>query len=200
MPGYWHRRARKQFPGWRSFDPLADKIMCDHCRNKHPLGPYYFSEYKPYVTEAEIECVRMESRADYIDPAKKTAERFKKYCEQECKVPAAELNETTAQLCPAVPTKELDVGSLVQLNSAGLVVESDYDWSADPLAPGVHGTITYYNADYNLAVVQSTDGSRGANNYDIKNLEPARDVAARMLTSIVDAVCNGFGERDGLCS
>ena len=97
MPGYWHRRARRQFPGVRNFDPLADKIMCDHCRNKHPLGPYYFSEYKPYVTEAEIERVRMESRADYINPAKKTAERFERYCEQECKVPAAELNETTGR-------------------------------------------------------------------------------------------------------
>jgi len=62
----------------------------------------------------------MESRADYIDPAKKTAERFKEYCVQECKESAAELNETTAQLCPPVPTRELDVGSLVQLNSAVL--------------------------------------------------------------------------------
>ena len=117
-------------------------------------------------------------------------------------MPAAELNETTAQLCPPVPTRELDVGSLVQLNSAGLVVESDYDWSADPLAPGVHGTIMTYYAYTGTAYVQSTDSSRGADNYDIKNLEPARDVAARMLTSIVDAVCNGFGERDqnGLCS
>ena len=55
----------------RHFDPLADKIVCDHCRNKYPLGPYYFPEYTPYVTEAEVERVRMESRADYIDPAKK---------------------------------------------------------------------------------------------------------------------------------
>jgi hypothetical protein len=81
MPGYWHRRVRRHFPGMRNFDPLADKIMCDHCRNKHPLGPYYFSEYKPYVTEAEIERVRMESRADYIDPAKKAAAFFEGYCE-----------------------------------------------------------------------------------------------------------------------
>ena len=136
MPGYWHRRARRQLPGMpRHFDPLADKIMCDHCRNKYPLGPYYFQEYKPYVTEAEVERVRMESRADYIDPAKKAAECFEKYCEQECKVPAAELDETTAQLCPPAPARKLAVGSMVQLNSAGLVVESDYDWSADPLAP-----------------------------------------------------------------
>ena len=142
----------------------------------------------------------MESQADYIDPARKAAAFFEKYCEQEYKVPAAELDETTAQLCLPAPSTKLAVGSMVQLNSAGLVVESDYDWSADPLAPGVHGTITWYNAYTGTAYVESTDGSRGANNYDIKNLEPARDVAARMLTSIVDAVCNGFGERDGLCS
>ena len=49
--------------------PLADKIMCNHCRNKYPLGLYYFPEYKPYITEAEVEHVRMESQADYIDPA-----------------------------------------------------------------------------------------------------------------------------------
>jgi hypothetical protein len=104
-------------------------------------------------------------------------------------VPAAELDETTAQLCPPAPAKKLDVGSMVQLNSKGLVVEPDYDWSEDPLAPGVHGTITYYDADYNLAVVQSTDSSQGADNYDIRNLEPARDVAACMLRSVVDAVC-----------
>ena len=135
----------------RHFDPLADKIMCDQCRNKYPLGPYYFPEYKPYVTEAEVERVRMESQADYIDPAKKAAEFFEKYCEQQYKVPAAELDETTAQLCPPAPARKLDVGSMVQLNSAGLVVESDYDWSTDPLAPGVHATITFYNADCNLA-------------------------------------------------
>ena len=111
-------------------------------------------------------------------------------------MPAAELNETTAQLCPPVPTRELDVGSLVQLNSAGLVVESDYDWSADPLAPGVHGTIMYYDAGYNLAVAQSTDSSQGEDNYAIHFLEPAHDVAARMLTSVVSAVCDNFGEHD----
>ena len=70
------------------------------------------------------------------------------------------------------------------------------DWSTDPLAPGVHGTITYYDADYNLAVVKSTDSSRGADNYAITYLEPARDVTARMLTSVVDAVCGDFWERD----
>ena len=44
MPGYWHRRARRQFPGMpRPFDPLADKIMRDHCHSKYPLGPYYFT-------------------------------------------------------------------------------------------------------------------------------------------------------------
>ena len=44
MPGYWHQCARMHVPGMlRHFDPLADKIMCDHCCNKHPLGLYYFS-------------------------------------------------------------------------------------------------------------------------------------------------------------
>ena len=70
------------------------------------------------------------------------------------------------------------------------------DWSTDPLAPGVHGTITYYDADYNLAVVKSTDSSRGADNYAITYLEPACDVAVHMLASVVDAVCGNFGEHD----
>ena len=197
MPGYWHRRARRQFADMpRHFDLLADKIMCDHCHSKYPLSPYYFPEYKPYVTEAEVERVRMESQADYIDLAKKAAAFFEEYCEQECKVPAAELDKTTAQLCPPAPARKLAVGSMVQLNSAGLMVESDYDWSTDLLAPGVHGTITFYNANYNLAVVQSTDSSQGADKYDIRNLEPARDVAVRMLTLVVDEVCDAFGECD----
>ena len=85
----------------------------------------------------------MESWANYIDPAKKAAECFEKYCEQDCKVPAAELSETTTQLCPPAPARKLAVSLLVQLNSAGLVVESDYDWSADPLTPGVNGMINY---------------------------------------------------------
>ena len=76
------------------------------------------------------------------------------------------------------------------------MVESDYDWSAGPLAPGVNGTITSYDAITGSARVKSTDSSRGAANYYLCYLEPARDVAARMLTSIVDAVCNGLGERD----
>ena len=58
MPGYWHRCVRMHVPGMlRHFDLLADKIMCDHCHNKCPLGPYYFQEYKPYMTEAEVERV-----------------------------------------------------------------------------------------------------------------------------------------------
>ena len=101
----------------RHFDPLADKIMCDHCHNKYPLGPYYFPEYKPYITEAKVEHIRMESQANYIDPAKKAAECFEKYCEQECKIPAAELcgnsanndwlpDNTSAQdILPSVPCK-----------------------------------------------------------------------------------------------
>ena len=70
--------------------PLADKIMCDHCCNKYPLGPYYFPDYKPYVTETEVERVRMESRADYNNPARQAAECFKKYCVHECEEFAAE--------------------------------------------------------------------------------------------------------------
>ena len=74
MPGYWHRRARRQLPGMpRHFDLLAGKLMCGHCRNKYSLGLYYSPEYKPYVTEAEVERVRLESRADYIGPAKTAA-------------------------------------------------------------------------------------------------------------------------------
>ena len=42
----------------RHFDPLADKIMCDHCHNKYPLSLYYFQEYKADVTEAEVERVQ----------------------------------------------------------------------------------------------------------------------------------------------
>ena len=62
MPGYWHRRARMHVPGMlRHFDPLADKIMCDHCRNKYPLGLHDFPDYKAYVMEAEVERARLES-------------------------------------------------------------------------------------------------------------------------------------------
>ena len=42
------------------------------------------------MTEAEVERVRRESQADYIDPARQSAECFKEYCTQECKVFAAE--------------------------------------------------------------------------------------------------------------
>ena len=59
--------------------------MCDHCRNKYPLSPYYFQEYKACVTEAEVEQVRAESSAEYVDPAKNAAACFDKYCTQECK-------------------------------------------------------------------------------------------------------------------
>ena len=55
MPGYWHWRACVHVLGMpRHFDPLANKIMCDHCCNKYPLGLYYctFREYTPYATEA----------------------------------------------------------------------------------------------------------------------------------------------------
>ena len=56
MPGYWHQRTHRQYPGMlRHFNLLASKTMCDHCCNKCPLSLYYFSEYKPYITEAEVE-------------------------------------------------------------------------------------------------------------------------------------------------
>ena len=84
----------------------------------------------------------------------------------------------------------------MQLNSTGLVVESDYDWSTDPLAPGVNGTIAHYWPSSNTAHVKSSDSSRGADNYAITYLEPARGVAARMPASVIDAVCGNFGERD----
>ena len=64
--------------------------MCDHCRNKYPLGLYYFPDYKPYVTEAEVERVRLESWADYIDPAKRSAACFDEYCAEKFKKGAAE--------------------------------------------------------------------------------------------------------------
>ena len=82
------------------------------------------------------------------------------------------------------------------MNLAGLVVESEYDWSTDPLAPGVTGTIAHYWPSSNTAHVKSSDSTRGADNYAITYLEPARDVAARMLASVVDAVCSILGERD----
>ena len=110
-----------------NFDPLADnlKIMCDHCCNKHPLSLYYFQEYKPYIMEAEVEHVQMESQANYIDLAKKAAECFKQYCEQDCKVPAAELSETTIQLCPLVPLMKLTVSLMVQLKRS-LIIKSQF--------------------------------------------------------------------------
>ena len=62
------------------------------------------------------------------------------------------------------------------------------------LAPGVNGTITHYSAITNTARVKSFDSSRGAGNYAITYLEPAHDVAARMLASVLDAICGNFGE------
>ena len=91
MPGYWHRRARVHVRGYPTpFDPLADKIMCDGCRNKYPLGPYYFKEYTPYVTKAEVERVRAESSADYVNPAEDAAACFEKYRAEKFNTGAAE--------------------------------------------------------------------------------------------------------------
>ena len=134
MPRYWHQHAHRQLPGMpRHFDPLADKTMCGHCCNKYLLGLYYFPEYRPYIMEAEVERVRMESQVDYINPAEKAAKCFEKYCVQE------KPGEVAAQLCPPVPARGLTVGSLVQLNSVGFMIESaiEYDWSTDPLEPQV---------------------------------------------------------------
>ena len=61
---------------------------------------------------------------------------------------------------------------------------------------GVNGTIMDYNPHTNTAYVKSTDSSWGADNYAICLLEPACDVAVRMLTSVVGAVCGNFGEHD----
>ena len=36
------------------------------------------------MTEAEVERVRAESSAEYVDPAKNAAACFDKYCAQEC--------------------------------------------------------------------------------------------------------------------
>jgi len=91
MPGYWHRGVRVNQRGFtRIYDPLADKIMCDHCRNKYPLGPYYFPVYEPIVTEAATARIVAENQPDYIDPAQQSAACFEKYRVQECKEFAAE--------------------------------------------------------------------------------------------------------------
>ena len=71
MPGYWHHGVcMNQCSFTHKYDLLADKIMCDHCRNKYPLGPYYFPEYEPYMTESAVARVRAESSSDYVDLAK----------------------------------------------------------------------------------------------------------------------------------
>ena len=88
--------------------PLPQQVLA--------LGLSYFPEYKPYVMEAEVERVRMESRADYIDPARKAAECFEKSCEQKREVPTAELGKSATQLWPPAATRtdaKLTVGSLV---------------------------------------------------------------------------------------
>jgi hypothetical protein len=91
MPGYWHRGVRVNQRGFtRIYDPLADKIMCDHCRNKYPLGPYYFPVYEPIVTEAATARIVAENQPDYIDPAQLSAACFDKYCVQEYRKFAAE--------------------------------------------------------------------------------------------------------------
>ena len=58
------------------YNLLADKIMCDHCRNKYPLGPYYFPVYEPIVTEAATARIVAENQPDYIDPARQSAACF----------------------------------------------------------------------------------------------------------------------------
>jgi len=101
MPGYWHRGVRVTQRGFtRKYDPLADKIMCDHCRNKYPLGPYYFPEYEPYVTESAVARVRAESSSDYVDLAKAAASCYDDYRNERDKVSAAEHAEVHANALP----------------------------------------------------------------------------------------------------
>jgi hypothetical protein len=101
MPGYWHRGVRVNQRGFtRKYDPLADKIMCDHCRNKYPLGPYYFPEYEPYVTESAVARVRAESSSDYVDLAKAAASCYDDYRNERDKVSAAEHAEVHANALP----------------------------------------------------------------------------------------------------
>ena len=64
--------------------------MCDGCRNKYPLGPYYFKEYTPYVTKTEVERVRAESSTDYVNPAEDAAACFEKYYAEKFNKGAAE--------------------------------------------------------------------------------------------------------------
>ena len=79
---------------------MADKIMCDTCRNKYPLGPYYFPEYELYVTESAAARVRAESSGDYVDLAKAAASCFDDYCKERCEVSAAEHAAVHASALP----------------------------------------------------------------------------------------------------
>ena len=72
------------------YDPLADKIMCDHCCNKYPLSLYYFLVYKLIVTEAATVHIVAENQPNYINPAKQPAVCFENYRMQQCRKFAAE--------------------------------------------------------------------------------------------------------------
>ena len=53
-----------------------------HCRNKYPLGPYYFPVYEPIVTEAATARIVAENQPDFIDPAEHAAALYKRYSDQ----------------------------------------------------------------------------------------------------------------------
>jgi hypothetical protein len=116
------------------FDLLADKIMCDHCRNKYPLGPYYFQEYKAYVTKAEVERVRAESSAEYVDPAKNATACYDEYRAQEYR---------TAML-----DKKID-GPLIADDED--IAEQQQVPSQDPVSTMLGSVVTAVSADFDPA-------------------------------------------------
>ena len=69
--------------------------MCDGCRNSHPLGPYLFTEYEPYVNEEAIQRVVAESARSYVDPAKQAAALFEVHHEQAASSKTARTRKST---------------------------------------------------------------------------------------------------------
>ena len=63
--------------------PVACTSPVSTKKSTVPLGPYYFQEYKAYVTKAEVERVRAESSAEYVDPAKNATACYDEYRAQE---------------------------------------------------------------------------------------------------------------------
>ena len=56
----------------RHYNPLADKIMCDLCRQAHLLSTFYFTDYEDYITKAVVKHILAESADDYVKPAKQS--------------------------------------------------------------------------------------------------------------------------------